>query len=336
MHAMRCSICLECGHNKKSCHKYILPFFPFDSYIKNNVSFNKMSEISIDDIELFYKTSERNTSDEYNKKREAILCQLANKSISNDWIVNNEKWNHLNQQLELLLDRLNPGNSTHYKFNTKGGRSKNYDFELIFFNGENKIKVYKLEFKYGVNEICECPQFVSPMKPSQYFDKSYEELFYDKYLPKLCEKLFLPIPDRDVYLKGIHSNKPEFMRDLQSKYYRGSKTSSKYTGLDEDIENYNYAKQLNNQSIQEFVKTANLNVERINEYLLNSQKDKLYLLWNGSFNLREKDLNDYQISSEPLTIKNNNCICGKTLSGHYIKLLLRWKNGVAYPGLQIS
>ena len=29
--------------------------------------------------------------------------------------------------------------------------------------------------KYGVNEICECPQFVSPMKPSQYFDKSYEE-----------------------------------------------------------------------------------------------------------------------------------------------------------------
>ena len=127
------------------------------------------------------------------------------------------------------------------------------------------------------------------------------------------------------------------MLELLDKYYKGSKGSSKYTGLEEDIENYRYAKQLNNESIKEFLETAVFDVEKMNTYLLNSQKDKLYLLWNnGSFNLREKNLNDYQIDAGSLDIKNNNCLQGKTLSGCKIKLLLRWKNGVAYPGLQIS
>ena len=34
--------------------------------------------------------------------------------------------------------------------------------------------------------------------------------------------------------------------------------------------------------------------------------------------------------------KNNNSVCGITLSACRIKMLLRWKNGVAYPGFQIS
>ena len=53
------------------------------------------------------------------------------------------------------------------------------------------------------------------MRPSQYFNISYEELFYDKYLPRLCEKAILPIPDRETYLNNIHNNKPVCMLDLQ-------------------------------------------------------------------------------------------------------------------------
>ena len=334
---MVCSICLEYGHNIKSCYKYQLPFF-FINNIKKNLPYkcNIMIEINKEDIELFYTTSTRNTSDEFNKKRELLLCQLGNGNISNEWLSTNEKWDHLHTQLLSTINILKP-NSTHHKLIVKGGRSKNYDFELIYYNNNELIKLYKLEFKYGVYEINECPQFVSPMKPSQYFDRSYEELFYDKYLPKLCEQAILPIPDKETYLTQIHTNKPECMLDLQEKYYKGAKSSSRYTGLEEDIEFYKYTKQLNNQSILEFLETSEFNVEKMNTYLLNSQKDKLYLLWNnGSFNLREKNLHDYQISPNSLHIKNNNCLEGKTLSGCKIKLLLRWKNGVAYPGLQIS
>ena len=75
----------------------------------------------------------------------------------------------------------------------------------------------------------------------------------------------------------------------------------------------------------------------MNTYLQNSQKDKKYLLWNnGSFNIREKNVDDYTILNDTITIKNNNSLVGKTISGCVIKLLFRWKNGVAYPALQIS
>ena len=78
-------------------------------------------------------------------------------------------------------------------------------------------------------------------------------------------------------------------------------------------------------------------MDRLNEYFRGTQKDKIYLLWNeGEFNIRTRSVEDYQINSEPLTIKNNNTLVGKTMTGNIIQILFRWKNGVAYPALQIS
>lgn len=332
-----CGICCEYGHNKITCFKHYLPFF----YIKvkslhksNNMN---IEEINVDDINLFYNTSNRSTSDEFNKKRESILSKLGNKEISEEWIQNDERWNIINTVLDEKINELKPENCTHYKFIPKGGRKFNYDFELHFYNDVKLLKLYKLEFKYGVNEISGCPQWVSPMRPSQYFNISYEELYYDKYLPKLCEKYELPIPDRQTYLNEIHTNNPPCMSDINYAYYKGSNGSTKYTGLPEDIENYKFGKKINNESIKEFLETSTFNVDKMNTYLLNSQENKLYLLWNnGSFNLRKKNVKDYQIEAESLYINNNNCLKGFTLSGCNIKLLLRWKNGHAYPGLQIS
>tara|TARA_Y100000996_G_C22552881_1_gene654400 strand:- start:1455 stop:2450 length:996 start_codon:yes stop_codon:yes gene_type:complete len=302
-----------------------------------NKNVNRDIMINIEDIELFYNAGSRSTNDEINKKREKIVCDLGNKNISNEWLLTNEKWNQLNNEVLKMIDTIKPEHYTKYKMMTKGGRSKHYDLELTFYNNNEVVKICRLEFKYGANEINDCPQWVSPMKPSQYFNISYEELFYDKYLPILCEKYNISIPGKEEYLKQIHNNKPPCMIKLQEKYYRGAPRSSKYTNLQEDIDNYNFAKEVNNESIKEFLNMAIFNVDGINEYFKETQKDKIYMLWNeGSFNIRERSPEEYQINNEPLSIKNNNCLCGKTKSGCDIKILLRWKNGITFPALQIS
>lgn len=309
-----------------------------DKYIKEKIKKHFKMEPLEDDIEIFYIPGTRSTNDEINKKREKIIELLGNKMIDNEWIKNNPKWSNLNEELKNIINNLKPPNTTNYVLMVKGGRKKNYDILLTFYQDNVKIKEVKIEFKYGVNEINECPQWVSPHDPSQYFDKSYQELFYEEYLPKLSEKYSIDIPPKELYLKQINGNKPQCMDNFLLKYYKGSKKSSKYTGEKEDIDNYNYAKKLNNESIKQFLENSNLNVDVLNEYFLNTQKDKIYLLWNNSkFNVREKDVNDYQINKDKkIIIKNNNCLCGETKSGITINILMRWKNGVAYPALQIS
>lgn len=309
-----------------------------DKYIKEkNKKHFKMNPLE-NDIEIFYTPGTRSTNDDINKKREKIIELLGNNMIDNEWIKNNPKWSNLNEELKNIITNLKPSNTTKYIFKMKGGRKKNYDILLTFYQDNVKLKEVKIEFKYGANEINECPQWVSPHDPSQYFDKSYQELFYEEYLPKLSEKYNIDIPQKDLYLKQINGNKPHCMIDFLLKYYKGSKDSSKYTGEEEDIDNYNYAKKLNNESIKQFLENSNLNVDVLNDYFINTQKDKFYLLWNNSkFNIRERDVNDYQINKDKkIIIKNNNCLCGETKSGIPIKILMRWKNGVAYPALQIS
>jgi len=305
--------------------------------IKDERNKGSTMEITRDDINIFYQPGTRSTNDAINKKRESILCKLGNKEIEGEWFHTDERWNQVNTELKRIIDELKPDIFSHYKFVPKGGRKKPYDFEIQYYNENELIKTCKMEFKYGATEVSDCPQWASPMKPSQYFNMSYEEYFYDNYLPKLCEKYDLPIPNRETYLKEIGNDKPPCMTDLQTKYYRGAKKSSRYTELQEDIDNYNYAKQLNNESIKKFLELSTFNVTTMNDYLKETQEGKIYLLWNnGSFHLRTRSVEEYQINPDTIEIKNNNSVCGTTLSACKIKMLLRWKNGVAYPGLQIS
>lgn len=294
-------------------------------------------EIDKTSINIFYEPSTRSKNDPINKQRELILCKLGNKEINEEWILHDERWNQVNTELQLKINELNPEDYTHYKFVSKGGRKYNYDFEIHFYNENELIKTCNMEFKYGASEVSDCPQWVSPHNPSQYFNMSYEGYFYDNYLPKLCERYELSIPDRSKYLNEIHNDKPLCLMDIQNKYYRGASRSSRYTGLQEDIDNYEFVKQLNNESIKKFLEQYTFNVDTMNEYLRKSQDKKIYILWNnGTFNVRARSLEQYQINPTSIYIKNNNCVCGTTMAGCLIKMLLRWKNGVAYPGFQIS
>ena len=297
----------------------------------------KKYNIEKDSINIFYQSNIRSKNDTSNKLREEIVCKLGNNEISEEWIKNDWRWNSINSGLNEKIHELSPNNYTYYKFIPKGGRKFNYDFEIHFYNSSELCKLCKMEFKYGADEVSDCPQWCSPHNPSQYFNISYEELFYDEYLPQLCHHYKLPIPERGTYFKEIHNDKPQCMTLIQGKYYKGAPKSRQYTGLQEDINNYKFAKKLNNKSIKEFLEKAIFKTEEMNKYLKNSQEGKIYLLWNnGKFNLRKRSLEQYQINQNSIKIKNDNSVCGKTLSGCDIKMLLRWKNGVSYPALQIS
>lgn len=325
----------EEGLNKKGePRKNVTKYF---KYILN-LDENKKEELKIveSDINLFYSSGTRSTNDGINKKREKIICDLWNKKISNDWTENNSKWGDLYEEIKEYLNSL-VEDYNHCVLNLKGGRGKHHDIDAIFTMKDGEKFTKKIEFKYGASKINDCPQFVSPMKPSQYFNISYEEYFYNEYLPQIAKKYELDIPDKETYLKQIHGNKPTCMQNFLDKYYMGSNKSSKYTGNTNDIENYNFTKILINDSIEKFLKTAIFNTEKMNDYLKDSQKDKIYLLCNnGKFNKQEMNENDYQIDKIESKIKNNNCLTGITKSGYTINLLLRWKNGVAFPAFQIS
>ena len=195
-----------------------------------------------------------------------------------------------------------------------------------------------VEFKFNAICVQDTPQFVSPMKPSQYLDSSYEEYYYDNYITKLSLNFNIEIPKREEYLKTIHAPNPECMKLYQEKYYKGCKNSSKYSGEEDDINSYKTALKLSKESIKNFITTNNLKHDKMTQYLLDTQKNKCYMLYKkGKLYYQTKNLDDY-IITEVVKDEKRSRYKAKTKSGRTLKILLRWKNGngIAFPSFQIS
>ena len=216
----------------------------------------------------------------------------------------------------------------------KAGRKHNYDLLLII----NETKSFNIELKFNAENVDEAPQFVSPMKPSQYLETSYEEYYYDNYLTLLSKEFNLSLPNKEEYIHKIHSDKPNCMIEYQNKYYKGCKNSSKYTEMEEDINFYNRAKKLSEDSIKTFIVHNKLKLDELTNYLLNTQTNKVYMLYkNGKIYLQCINSKNYEIISyikEPELQR----YVATTKTGIVLKILLRWKNGngIAYPAFQIS
>ena len=195
-----------------------------------------------------------------------------------------------------------------------------------------------IEFKCNASCVNDTPQFVSPMKPSQYLDSSYEEYYYNYYFTPLVNRYNLSLPTKEEYLKYIHSTKPQCLEEHQNKYYRGCIKSSKYSGNDDDIHFYESSKKTSYDSISTFISKYGLKQDKLTEYLLETQKNKYYMLYkDGKINLETINLDDY-IITEIIKDPNKNRYIAKTKSGKHLKILLRWKNGngIAFPSFQIS
>ena len=292
--------------------------------------------ISVKSINAF-NISSRSANDKNNKTREHIIGALINNKVPENYFVL-AKWQTMKNNVFAYINNLSNEPYIKVECINKAGRGNNYDFLIKLYYTQDMYEEYKVEFKFNVSSLDEAPQFVSPMKPSRYLTNSYEEFYYSNYLTKLAKSANLAMPSKEEYLKQIHTNKPKCMKHYQELYYKGCSKSSKFTGKQEHINFYNYAKELSNTSISEFINNNDLNSAMLSDYLLTSQANKIYMLYsNGSFIKQVINSADYtliEIIKQPEKFKYE-CI---SVSGKKINVLLRWKNGngIAFPAFQIS
>jgi hypothetical protein len=285
-----------------------------------------------------FDVSNKKHNDINNKLRERIIGAIINDKIPHIYYKYSNRWTQLkNNVFHYITSLCSNINKTNISCIHKGGRKFNYDFELNFFNYGIKY-TYNVELKFNAKHIMDTPQFVSPMKPSQYLSSSYEEYYYDKYLPLLATICNLTVPNKQTYLKEIHATSPKCLIDFQTKYYKGCKNSSKFTGNTEDIMFYKEAKRLSKISIIKFITENELNLHLLTEHLKKTQVEKHYMLYkNKLFHHQHIDINDYELVTCEKQPEKYRFIT-KTKTGHSITVLLRWKNGngIAFPAFQIS
>ena len=288
-----------------------------------------------------FNLSSRQLNDKNNKSRENIIGAIINDKVPENYYILN-KWFYMKQNIFNFLKKLDDKDYVKVDCINKAGRGNKYDFLIRKFYDDGTSQEFMIELKFNASSIDETPQFVSPMKPSQYMNNSsntsYEEYYYDNYLQELSEMAKLKMPTKEEYLKQIHSNKPKCMKEYQELYYNGCKESSKFTNKEEDIKFYNFAKKASNESITSFINNTELNVELLSNYLHTTQQNKIYMLYsNKEFILQKINMDDYTIDS---VIKNANKFRYECVSktGKKIYILLRWKNGngIAFPAFQIS
>lgn len=300
----------------------------------------KSIDIKLNDINVFYSMNLKCKNDICNKIRETIISMIANNDINNEWY-NDEKWSKLRDEIKNYEKKNSPNKYNKCKWIIKGGRGNSIDFHVKYFNECKIIKSRKVEFKYNVDKVSSCPQWASPMKPSQYLicDQTYEEFFYDNYLPILCEAFCREIPNKEEYLKQIHCDISISILDMQEKYYKGSSGSKgRFTGLEEDIKFYKLCIKTSKESLFNYFNICELDHKTLNKYLIKKQKGKEYMLYKGGKIYHEVHTqDDYTIDPETIIKKSPNFRC-KTVSGKKMKILFRWKNGngIAFPAFQIS
>lgn len=295
-----------------------------------------MEKIKEEDILLFFNKSTKNDNDSVNKTREYIILCLCNSKIPPHWFLdspNSDKWNILNTELFNFIDSIKPNNGVFIGALHMAGRKNNYDFIFQFTSGNVKV-----EFKYGAQEISDCPQFLSVSSNNFITPGSpdYAEFFYDNYIPKIIESyesIFnepLLIPSKGYYMKNIYKDKVPNPFFIQLK------------NGEENPEFKKIKNELTTKSIDDFL-TNHLKLDFIllETKIKESQDNKIYMLWDKeTFNKSEL------FSSEIIPkfeIKNNgtkgaNTIIVKTFNDSEYHMLLRWKNhrGILYPAWQIS
>ena len=310
--------------DKKASHKIdILSFV----YNKEVIQYNHINEV--------FCVDEKSKNDRNNKLRETIIAAIINDKVPLNYYESSEEWRTMKKGIFEYIQEIT-GNIENQKIECiqKGGRKFNYDFDFVINDNETKM----IEFKFNAETISDVPQFVSPMKPSKFLSMNFEEWYYDNYLTQISTEFSIPMPIKEEYLKQIHNPSPKCMTDYQQKYYAGCKNSSQYDKTHENINFHLYAKNKSKEALTEFIEKSDLDIEKMSEYLMNSQKGKVYMLYkNKKFHSQIVDVNNYKIVDYQKDPEKNTYIA--TLqNGKKIKILLRWKNGngIAFPAFQIS
>jgi len=333
------------GHSiKLSNGKSVLlrPFTPFTGFK------TQLSAVS-SYVLTHHAAADRGQNHENNTIREAIICAIINGHVPAPYYLT-ERWRALKNAVDGFLVECGGNDYSRVKCIPKGGRGHHYDFSVVFTycdatTGITTTKTFNVEFKFNAAKVSDAPQFVSPMKPSQYFlSGNYEESFYDKYMAKIAAAAGCVAPDRAEWLKQIHGDKPACVKELKDRYRAGSR-KFRSTGLASDIAFHDLCSTLSKESISTFIVEHELDTSKLSDYLIKSQDKKLYMLFQPAavsggaptITLQSVDPADYTIASckKNPELSRYDCI---TQSGKKMEVLLRWKNGngIAFPAFQIS
>ena len=287
---------------------------------------------------IAFNPSSKGLNDANNKTRENIVAAIINNKIPQTYYKIPE-WLALEISIITYLQQLDTSRTYSRAIcSHKGGRKFNFDFGIKVYYEDGTSTDYNIELKFNASTIDETPQFVSPMKPSQYMSNVYEDYYYDNYLTRLASESGLEMPSHEEYLKQLHTNNPKCMKPYQDLYYMGCKQSSQYTGDPVHIKFYELAKKLSHESITNFIEKTELNIEALSEYLFTSQNNKIYMLYSGTqFIVQRPNMDDYQLVSVTKNPEKNRYDC-VSKTGVKLNVLLRWKNGngIAFPAFQIS
>lgn len=287
----------------------------------------------VSDILTFALTSTRANNDVTNKVRENILPILSgppteyleHPEYGRQWMACSNAWNAALHEIATKKGIT----YTNTRINLKGGRTFNYDADLLYYNGNELIDTVKIEFKKGGNSIVKLPQFLSLQVKYGLFPETYDKFYYDRYIDAYiaCDaSITEPKPELELYMKyvaNINYGISPFFSQLKAREPFFKK--EKFRVVNESITDY-----LNKYAAQ-------LDLFSFNKKIRNTQTDKIYMLWsNDQFYIdmfKETDMTDMSIHS----IKNGNVIEVKSGNVMY-NLLLRWRNhkGILNPAWQIS
>lgn len=307
------------------------------------------------DIDYCETISSRSSNDEANKKREDIIIQMikwialmlfGHTSQVPVFVHENSSWNNLYLETEKYVfanipEGYQKDNLISLESKKFGGRGKNYDFSIIYGANGMPEHIRDIEFKFNVRRVEHCPQFHSPVEPDKYIisETPFTKFHYDNYLWIYESFMGMNKPSYEEYKNEMKFNdRPNnpFLRECQKKYYAGSKGSSQYTNLEENISFYNLSKDISEESFKNYFDICELDHHSLTKEWLSKQKNKEYmLLKDGKLNYQKIDEDSYKIVS--VEKKCPNFIC-KTKNGKVLKVLFRWKNGngIAFPAFQIS
>ena len=318
--------------DKEQCiSKYIQTIQRFFR-IRVPISYNN-TNIYFRDIRTF-SISSRKQNDSYNRTRETIIGAIINNKVPRGYYTYSFRWLNLKEQVDSYLQTL-CGQSNDITCIHKAGRTNHYDFKLVEPINQ---KEFHIEFKFNAQTIGKAPQFVSPINISEYLENCYIEFYYNNYLSNLLNAYDFAVPSLEDYKAQIQAPNPKCMVDLQAKYYRGCKSSSRFSGDNSDIEFYKKAKETSKKSIVDFISNNGLKIDILSEYLTRSQSEKHYMLYRaGKIYYQNIDSTGYELVSYEKQPGKQRYIA-TTKSGNKIKILLRWKNGngIAFPAFQIS
>lgn len=280
----------------------------------------------------------RNENDGANKVRENAIVMMLNKKVPDEYLLYDLCWGSVAELVQICVNKMlkNSGvDSEKIVYKKAAGRGKHHDFEAVMPDG---TIIMKIEFKHGASQITEAPQFVSPMKPSQYMTESFESFFYDTGLFEIMGSEFA-IPDKTVWMAQVHGNKPPCMKMFQDKYYAGCRASSQFTGDEMDILFYEKCKAVADESIVAFLARDEVTLRQdiLSAYFIQTQ-EKVYLMYkDGEFTHQHIDPEEFVIETCKKEPEKHRFVV-TTRTGRTLIILLRWKNGngIAFPAFQIS